>query len=127
MTIVTPYTLGITPWSYRIRVGVKVIEELQYPKRIRLLINPEKMQLLVQPCDIDELCSFKVSFSRITGRRHGPEINSSTLVRILIDRMELKANESYRVYGKLDKANNQVLFDLNNFCVIDAANVKENE
>lgn len=127
MVEITPFTLGINLKSYRISVGIRIIEKFQYPKRIRLLMHPEKMQVVIQPCDLDELCSFRVSKKRVIETRHGPEYNSAMLVRIIRERIALNDGESYRFYGKYDPDNNLVLFDLNNYCVLDATSDEESD
>lgn len=127
MAEVTPYILGFNPSKRRFRVGIRVIEDLGYPKRIRFLIHPEKHYFLVQACDIDEICSFKVSKKRVIESRHGPEFSSAPLLRILGDKVGLRDKESYRIYGEIDLDNKWVLFDLNNYCIVDAADSEEND
>ena len=101
--------------EYRIRVSRGIIRSLGKPPYVRLLINPDKMVMCIQPCDDNrEYGTFKVPkniFLESTKFR----INSAYFVAMLFERMGWDEQTSYYVTGKYVAENNVVLLNLLNW------------
>lgn len=87
-----------------------------YPKRVRLLINPEKKELAIQPCNDYETLSFKVP-SDFLDDKHGFELSSQKLISLIYQTMCWQKDKSYRVYGSYNPKENIVVFQLNVFSI----------
>ena len=105
-----------TKW-YKIRINQQTILDMGYPTMVRMLISPEKKELVVQPCNSYEKLSFKVP-NDFGEDSHGFELSSIALTDLLVDTMGWDMDTHYRVYGRYIKKENIVVFDLKKFEVV---------
>ena len=99
---------------YRMRINKQSFFTIGYPKRIRLLIHPERKELVIQPCNKYETLSFKVP-NDFNEDNHGFELNSIKLTEMLADDIGWDMNKSYRIYGRYVEKENVVVFPLNEY------------
>lgn len=90
----------IDPVKRTVTIGRKIIEGLGYPKRIRILINPDTMQLAIQPCNSKETRWFKVPKDLFSGG-HTFRITSTSLVNLIFEKLDWDVRFRYRAYGKI--------------------------
>lgn len=111
MTGTTKYLAIFNIKWKKIRINQSTIFSMGYPKRVRLLIHPEKKELVIQPCNRFEPLSFRVpsDFGKDT---HGFELSSTQLTALLYDTMGWDLNKSYRVLGNYIEKENIVVFPL---------------
>ena len=100
-------------WN-RIRIKRSTIFAIGYPKRVRILIHPEKKQFVIQPCNNYETLSFKIP-KDLNNDQHGFELSSMQLMDLLSQTMNWDWNKSYRVYGYYVEKENVIVFPLTDY------------
>ena len=103
-------------WN-KIRINQPTILSMGYPKRVLLLIHPEKKEFVIQPCNRFETLSFRIpsDFDKDT---HGFELSSIQLTELLSKEMGWDMNKSYRVMGYYVEKENIVVFPLTDFSIV---------
>lgn len=108
------YTIFFSTKWYKIRINRQSILDMGYPKRIRILINPEKKELVLQPCNVYEKLAFKVP-NDFGDNTHGLELSSISLTDLLTDTMGWKKDVHYRIRGRYIKKENIIVFPLTQY------------
>ena len=107
----TKYHVFFSVKYYRTRINKGTILQIGYPKRIRLLVNPERKELIVQPCNEHEPLAYKVP-KDFGHNKHGLEINSLSLMTVLCKTFGWDKTVHYKAYGRYVEKENIVVFDL---------------
>ena len=112
-----------TKWN-RLRINRASILQLGYPKRIRLLFNLEKKELVLQPCNENEPLSYKMP--KDLGVTHRSiELRSAALSDLIIDTMGWERDVHYIAYGRYMTKDNILVFSLNDAQPIAADDIVE--
>ena len=80
---------------------------------MRFLINRERKELIVQPCNQHEPLAFKVP-KDLGPKSHGLDINSITLLTVVYSTFGWDKKLRYLAYGRYLEKENIVVFDLAN-------------
>ncbi|NLX18716.1 MAG: hypothetical protein GXY53_05460, partial [Desulfobulbus sp.] len=112
-------------WN-RMLIHRKTIRVLGQPERVRLLINPDTRHFCVQGCDKTEPCSFVVP--REMSPVYDPfYIHSKFLLGQLYTLMGWNPEVSYRVFGRINSSPPIMDFDLNRYVQVNAEEHLEND
>ena len=113
----TKFRMFFRPSVYRMVINQSSILALGYPKRVRLLFNEEKKELIVQPCNEHETLAFKVPKDFMEDS-HGFEITSKIFMHKIYSQLGWDIKNRYRVYGKHYEKDNVVVFSFENCEII---------
>lgn len=114
-----------TKW-YKIRINQQSILAIGYPKRVRLLINPEKKEIALQPCNEFEKLAFKVP-NDFGDDTHGFELSSISLTELIVDTMNWTRDVHYRVFGRYIEKENIIVFPLTQYETVMGEETEEND
>ena len=98
---------------YKTRINKATILQMGYPKRVRFLVNQERKELIVQPCNQHEPLAFKVP-KDIGPRTHGLDVNSLPLLNVIYKTFGWDRNSRYLAFGRYIEKDNIIVFDLSN-------------
>ena len=83
-------------------VFCSVFQKMGHPAYVRFLINPDTMQLAIQPYHKKEFTSFRVPkalYKNLPGKHVSFRIRSRALCQLLAAKMEWDVDKSYRIPG----------------------------
>ena len=120
------YTIFFSTKWYKIRINQQSILDIGYPKRLRILINPEKKEMVVQPCNKYEKLAFKVP-NDFGDTSHGFELSSAKLTGLIVDTMGWTRGVHYRICGKYIEEENIIVFPLTQYEIMAGEEIEENE
>jgi len=98
---------------YKTRINKATILQMGYPKLVRFLVNQERKELIVQPCNQNEPLAFKVP-KDFGPKTHGLDVNSLPLLNVIYKTFGWNRNTRYLAYGRYIEKDNIVVFDLAN-------------
>lgn len=91
--------VSITLQDYRgsiIRLSIGLLEVLDYPRYVRLLMNQETLELGIQPTNKDDIKGLKVLYTK-TSSTSGANICSKITISKIYEMLSLEENHTYRV------------------------------
>lgn len=93
--------IRFNPKRNRVLISKQCIAELGHPKKVRLLINPDKKMLVLQPSGNKEQIYFKVPKDLLSAGGKPFEICSQLLLTQIWSIMHWECMETYAVSGVL--------------------------
>lgn len=97
------------------RVYVGALRGIGEPKIIRFLINPDTMEMIMQPYHRKEFQSFRVPkgvYEPDHGIYRSMQVHSKEFCRLVAGQLGWTDQVSYRVPGKIYRERKMVLFEL---------------
>lgn len=101
--------------SDTVYVFCSVLTKMGCPTYVRFLINPDTMQLVIQPYHKKEFTSFRVPkalYKNLPGKHVSFRIRSRAFCQLLAAKMEWNADKSYRIPGTVYPEYSIARFDL---------------
>ena len=110
-----PAYLSFYLGSDTVYVFCDVLHRMGRPPYVRFLINPNTMQLVMQPYHKKEFTSFRVPkaiYENLPGKHIGFRVRSRAFCQLLAAKMGWSADRSYRIPGMVYPKYSMARFDL---------------
>lgn len=110
-----PAYLSFYLGSDTVYVFCDVLHRMGRPPYVRFLINPNTMQMVMQPYHKKEFTSFRVPkaiYENLPGKHVGFRIRSRAFCKLLAAKMGWSADRSYRIPGMVYTKYSMARFDL---------------
>lgn len=105
-----PLTLTLCLEEDSILLNLAVLDALQHPRQVQMLINEEKQMLLVQACTVEDREAIVVPSMSLPQF----EMSGHSLLKRIRRMISWMDERPWVIYGTYIAAHNAIVFDLNN-------------
>lgn len=102
------YPITFRKNAQTLRISIKTMSIMKYPKYVRILIKNNNSELIIQPCTINEKNSFQIKSTDLN-KYSGFYIYSKLLISKIYYLNNWNINYSYKLNGKYISDKNSII------------------